>query len=206
MHNIPISVARRFLSSFDIDVQESDKEKVAHAISNHFEAIIYNLTGMAMAIALLNDVSKVEIQHLEEVRKYVTTQCPSSRSKQKGGASMPSDYFGFRHPNFSELNSNGGNIDVSRVQFENGIIRPAIQQGGSVKLHFSSTEDKKIAAYVRKVLAHHNASINKTALSELLHIIDVHIACLADDLKKTAPISLKQFDKVMKLKRHAIFH
>lgn len=188
-------LVRKFLKTFDIDVKKEDETNVVKTLQDHLEAVIYNVTAIAMVMALLNDTRKIETKHLGEVRRYIASHCP--KPKQKGG--FPAAYFGAADPNYSTLNGNGSS--VSTVQFENGVARPQI--GGAKGFMYS---EKKVATYAKHVLKHHNAVISHEALKEILAILDTHVACLAHDIAGPTPLTLAKLERVMKMKRHAVFN
>lgn len=189
-------LVRKFLHTFDIQTKKEDELQIVQMLQDHMESVIYNVTAIAMVMALLNDKRKIETKHLGEVRRYIASHCPLH--KQKGG--FPASYFGTADPNYSSLNGTGS--IVSTIQFENGVARPQI--GGTMN-GFMCTE-KKIATYAKHVLKHHNTTISQEALKGILEILDVHVMCLAQDLQGPTPLTLKKLSKVMKLKRHAVFN
>lgn len=204
MSQLSPSFVRKFLRTFDIQVKKSNEIEIIAKLASHIEAVMYNIAGVAMAIALVNQSFTIDVQHLVSVRNYIESSCSKAKHSQKGGMSMPSDYFGYKHPNFSELNANNQS-NVSEVRFDQGIARSEMGGGAMTLIPFMSKE-KRAAASIKEFLKQHNVKIGKAALSELLAIVDAHVNCLADDLKNVPELSIKKVDKVMKLKRHAVFH
>lgn len=205
MTHLPLTMIRKYVKAFAIPVKKSEEEEILSILSSHLEAVIYNVTGIAMAIALVNQSFVVDPSHLELVRKYIESSCPSQDkkrvSKQQGGMSMASDYFGYRHPNFSESH---GDTNISQIRFDEGIARAEMGGGGSVVPFM--TEEKRVKAAIKAFLGQHQVKIQATALKELLAIIDIHVSCLANDLTSQKELGKKQIERVMKLKRHAVFH
>lgn len=194
------------MNTFSITPKKGEEGAVDSMLAKHLEAVIYNITGIAMAIALVNQSFKIETKYLASVRKYIETSCANtaSKSKQRGGTSMPSDYFGYKHPNFSEWNA-GNQTNVSEIRFDEGIARSEMGGGGHMISFMVSQKPAKTA--IKAFLKQHQVTIDREALHELLVIIDAHVNCLANDLKAAAAqLGEKQVAKVMKLKRHAVFH
>lgn len=209
--HVSSSIVHKYLDTFAIVVKENVEDKVIPALLNHIEVVIYNITGVAMAVALVNQSFKVESKHLSAVRKYIATSCDRSAKAtkaQKGGTSMPSDYFGYRHPNFSEWNADSGTNNVSEVRFAEGIARSEMGGGSDANAMVPFLVHEKLAKKaIKDFLKKHQVTMQPQALHELLAIIDAHMNCLAHDLKaKSAKLDEKNLEKVMKLKRHAVFH
>jgi hypothetical protein len=200
------AVFRKFASDFSIPVRNGEEDEVNEMLAQHLDAVTYNVTGIAMAIALVNHTHTIASNHVKEVRKYIETSCHSKKKHggQQGGTSMASDYFGYKHPNFTE--NDGGSTNISEVRFDEGIARPEMG-GGAVPLAYM-TQNKQVKSMIKTFLKHHEVKIQKNALAQLLAVLDVHVNCLAADLKSqpTSAIGVKQVQKVMQLKRHAVFH
>jgi histone H3/H4 len=203
-HHLPSTIVRKYIETFGIPLKPGQENAVITVLAHHLEAVVYNVTGIALAIALVNQRATIDASHLKLVRNYIESSCDNKKKKGglKGGASMPSEYFGYKHPNFSEWNH--GETNVSQIRFDEGIARPEIS-GGAVPMSFM-TKDKHVKAVIKTFLKHHEMKIQKGAMQELLAILDVHANCMAEDLHALSPLSKKQLDKVMKYKRHAVFH
>jgi histone H3/H4 len=200
MSNFPVKAVREYMKAYGIEIKNED---VMSKLADHIEIVIYNITGIAMAIALVNNKKSIEAPHLTHVKSYITMSCDSR--KQKGGTSMPSEYFGYSHPNYNSMNTSSHAI--SEVNFEQGIIREAMgpSQAGGGKLNKLACE-KQVKKAIKEILQHHEVNIKKEAINELNTIIHIHLECLAADLLRHSPLTMKNMDKVMKLKRHAVFH
>lgn len=208
MHHTSTANFQNYAVAFAIPVRDEEKVHVHDMLAHHLDAVTYNVTGIAMAIALVNQSHTISPAHVNEVRKYIQVSCHNKRRHggQKGGISMPSDYFGYRHPNFSEWNANDGATNISEVRFDEGIARG--EMGGGADVHAYMTRNKHVKAMIKTFLKHHEVKIQRDALRHLLAILDVHVNCLASDLKSqpTSTIGVKQVEKVMRLKRHAVFN
>lgn len=208
MHHTSTATFANYANAFSIPVRDEEKAHVYEMLAHHLDAVTYNVTGIAMAIALVNQSRTISASHVKQVRNYIQVSCHNKRKHggQQGGTSMPSDYFGYRHPNFSEWNANDGATNISEVRFDEGIARA--EMGGGAVLRAYMTRNKHVKTMIKTFLKHHEVKIQKDALEQLLAILDVHVNCLANDLKSqpTSTIGTKQVEKVMRLKRHAVFN
>ena len=209
MHHLPNAPFHHFPQAFSIHVRPGEEEAVHEILTHHLDVVVYNITGVAMAIALVNQSHTITPVHMKEVRNYIESSCHSKKKRggQQGGSPLPSDYFGYRHPNFSEWNANDGTLNVSQVQFGEGIARVGMG-GGSATVATYMTNNKHVTTMIKTFLKHHEVKIQTKALKQLLAILDVHVHCLVTDLQSQAgtTVGIKQVEKVMQLKRHAVFH
>lgn len=197
------------MDTFHIVAKPQQQAEIVEKLGNHIDAVIYNVTSIAVIFAMLKGDSKVQPKHLIDVTKYISTTCP--RNGQMGGMSMASNYFGYPHPSYAAGNSEG--VVMSEVQFDNGIARAGIDTqvgmsgGAANNLRLVSVHDNNCKAFVRSIMALHNMPISKTGLGELLRIIDIHLNCLANDLAAYASsLTISRLDKVLGRKRHSVFH
>ncbi len=199
-----IPVAADFVEKHHLEVSKSEGEdKVLKAIAFHMDALIYNVASLACVVTMLYDHTQITPKHLVSVRKYILDKCSTSRGKsQKGGMSMASDFYGYPHPAYGS-DAMAGSTVVSSVNFAEGVARAAlgpVMMGGAQPEHI-----KVIQKVVKKVLKHHQRTITKKAMEELIHIIDTHLRCFAKDLRTEAPLTEVRVKKVLEKKRHAIF-
>lgn len=198
-----------FLDTFQIHVKPKDHLQVQEHLAEHMDAVMYNVTSIAILFTLLKGHVKLEPKHLTDVMSYISSACPnvSKGGGQKGG-SLPCDYFGYAHPNYTAGNGAQG-VVMSEVDFSAGVARAGIdsQLGGSgPSLSLLASHDKEAKEFARSILKLHKIKVSKTAFAELLRIIDIHLNCLGRDLANSSPLSLTRLDKVLGLKRHAVFH
>jgi hypothetical protein len=201
-----LPLAQRIIKEHHIDIAPSaDSEAIFQKIAFHIDALVHNVVSTAALVAMMHNESKIDSEHLKPVKIYIESQC-MSKTQQRGGTSMASDFFGYPHPNYSESHENSG-VAVSKVDFAQGVARPALSpaQGmfvGGGTYH----ESKEIKAAAKTLLKSKNVSIGKKAFTELLRIIDSHIHCFANDMKKKCPLTVSKLDKILHTKRHAVFH
>lgn len=201
----------KFIDTFQIILKGADRQQVMHKLEMHLDAVSYNVASIAIIFALLKGEKRIQPKHLQNVMGYISSMCsPVKGQGQKGGMSMASDYFGYPHPNYTSSNAGSG-VVMSEVEFNSGIARAGIdsQIGGtsnSNSMRFVATNDKDAKAFVKSVIKMHNIEISKTAFKELMRIIDIHLNCLASDLSNVSPLTIARVDKVLGLKRHAVFH
>ena len=180
-----------------------------HVVKDAFRALIFNVTSLACVVTLLNGKKSIETSDLKGVRAYITAQCgPSGApSGQRGGGSMPSDYFGYPHPSYGSTETFQA---ISEINFLGGIARPAMgpQTGGGHTIsHGMDPKDSNAAQdLIKSVARHHGLMISDDAVKELLYIMDVHIACLTKDLGRSKTVSKTRVSKILSQKRHAIFN
>lgn len=207
-----LSLTTTYLHTFHVLVKPKDHDKVHDTLAAHLDAVIYNITSIAILFTLLKGKTRVEPKHLADVMSYISTSCPMSNSKggrgQHGGTSMASDYFGYPHPNYSAGNATQG-VTMSEVDFDAGIARAGIesQLGGSgPRPVLLATHDKDAKAFARSILKLHKIRVSKSTFEELMRIIDIHMNCLGRDLEAASPLSLSKLEKILSLKRHSVFH
>ena len=200
-----VPVVETFLQKHNISVK-SDMPEVVAILIMHTDALIYNVASIACVMAMLEGKKKVEPRHLGEVRKYIDEKCPH---KQAGGnpTGFPVQYFSpLAFGNYTE-NANIGANRVETVKFDQGYARENMGPltGGS---HVTSVlkGDKVATNFMKKVMEHHNMKVSKMATPELLHIMDSHLECLAKDMHEQGDMTKSKLLRIMRLKRHAVFH
>jgi hypothetical protein len=171
---------------------------------------MYNLASIASVTALAQDKNKIETKHIGFVRTYIGKECtgPSGNGSQKGGDSMPSEFYGYSTGAYSA--GNAGGINMSDANFgAGGYIRPELgMSGGASGAHVHTHARASTAAkrFIKSILKFNGVSISKTAFDELLLLIDMHIRCLHHDLMKQYPLTLPKLEKILALKRHSVFN
>ena len=192
--------------------KNADVSAIKNTIKNHYEIMIYNITSIAVVVALANNVKKLQPSHMETVKAYIQTKCmhKGKHFQMHGGTNLPSEYCGYPINQYSA--SNGSEQSTSTVDFSTGILRPAIDistksfVGGSSNdlIHFVCT-NKDVKGYIRDLLKQHKLSISSAAMNILIHFIEIHIHCALKDLKSRGPLTVAKVNNVMKMKTHAIF-
>lgn len=200
-----IPVAADFVQKHHFEISKSESTtKVIQSIALHIDALIYNVASLACVVSMLYDHTKITPKHLVSVRKYIQDKCTIKHKSQRGGMSMASDFYGYPHPAYSD-NAMAGSTVVSTINFAEGLARPAL---GPVMMGGAQSNPAVIQVIhkaIKKVLKHHERTISKNALEELIHIIHIHLDCFAKDLAAEAPLTETRVKKVIEKKRHAIF-
>ena len=198
-------------------------------IHSHVNALCYNITSIVCVIALMNQRTKINSSDVANARSYVSKECLGV-SGQAGGGNMPAQYFGYNLDSdlYSASNSTQEQM-VSLAHFgAEGYIRPAMdvvgqqfplstsQSGGGsggthnrVHAHVHMHDSKlktSIKKYVNSVIKTNSLTISKTALHELLKVIDIHMACLLRDISSKKSQSLSTIKAILSLKRHSVFN
>lgn len=202
-------------------------DDIVPVIQSHVNALCYNITSIVCVIALMNQRTKINSTDVAHTRSYVSKECLGV-SGQKGGGNMPAQYFGYNLDSDTYSVSNSTNeVMVSQANLGNdGYIRPAMnmvveghnfplstshsQSGGGVSPITHYIRDSKlkhsIKKYVSSVIKTNRLTISKTALTELLKVIDIHIACLLHDINSKKSHSASTIKSIFALKRHSVFN
>lgn len=215
------SIAEQFIEVLHIPKSPNhDHKELTQLVYSHIHALMYNIASIVSVLALMKGKSRIQCNDIEEARNYIKRACSNGGSasssqgqSQQTGGSLPSEYFGY---NFNAYSASTGNEQVvSQAQFgRDGYVRPAIDietVGGSprttsqlLNLARSSSVVKK---YILSVVKHNGISISKAALHDLLTVLDIHITCLIQDIKKHCKsVTVSKVKKVLALKRHSSFH
>jgi hypothetical protein len=173
------------------------------------DALIFNIVAIACLVAKLNDRKIISPEHLVAVESYVQTRCTSLK-KQKGGNPMPSDLYGYPHPNYSPANENTNNTHMEQLNFQDNIARPSLgppleteYQGGAG--NSANTQDSKILDnHVRIILRHHQMKISEEAKDSLHRLLRKHMRCLAKRLS-SGRVTEAKLGQVLKQKQFSIF-
>lgn len=200
---------------------------VSHLAKSMYQ-LVYNVCALISAIAMLRDKKK-EIQpiHIKTSLEYVKEKCYKAKGKGKGksgemtGGSYTIDsvYFGQISDAYNQT-SNHTTMDV--LDFDAGIARPALPiSAGMVGGARLPTIFEEFAIIIRQSLpnnellpskhlealfASFDATIKNNSLKIVKQVIKAHINCLMFDLQQAGKLSTKEFEKIMKLKRHSVFH
>jgi hypothetical protein len=175
------------------------EDSVAALIKKHIESVIHHVVSLAALIALLEGKHQISAKHMQAVRTYVVTKCDGH---VKGGMSMASDFYGYPHPAYATGNVNQG-VQTSEISWARNEARPAlgpVQMGGATK-----SSDKDISKLVKEQLKTVGATASKGVVPGLTEVIELHLKCFADDLKKNAPLTVKKVEKILKKRAHATF-
>ena len=185
------------------------KDEVLNILDNHIQAMLYNISSIASVTALLDEKNKIEMKHVDFIKHYITKQCSKNVKNnghtQKGG-SFPAEYFGYDSGAYTEANYGGVNYTDSVWNGADAAIRQAIPMtGGSSQIKDIISNNKEVAKYMKTVIAYNDVKVSKSALSEILKLVNIHLNCIGDDLQKYEKIKPSLLDKVFKNKKHAVF-
>lgn len=175
--------------------------------------LFYNLCTMIALTVKTQDPTqpKVKPRHLKHLLDYVQHKCyPPKKTLQQGGSyHIDSEYFGKDSGRYYGK----AHEDVLNIDFTNGILRPEIKGGSMAYMEISyviveNTKKSKLFPdeAIRSQLKSYGVTIEKAPMEILKKIIKLHLSCLMMDLHEHTPInSMKTLEKILHLKRHAIF-
>lgn len=201
-----VPLAEQFLEVYNIGIKDvQDKPEIVATILMHMDALFYNVTSVATVMAMLSGKRRVEPKHLEEVRKYIHTNCGGTSAKIGGNVTgFPAPYFGEKGPTTYSTDPNIGATNMETVKFAEGYTREDVGMVGGSHTHAVFFNNKVATKHVKKILEHHKCEISKTALPALLRMMDQHLACLAKDIGTIATFG--KIKKILRYKRHSMFH
>jgi hypothetical protein len=212
-----MSVATKVLHMAQIDAEKNVKD----LLEKHIEALLYNVASLACVLTIASGKTKTELSHIVEMQSLIMSKCSVVKKTHKkitgqhGGTSMPAEYFGYSTGAYAAGNA-GNETVVSDIQFGQGLARGAIdssfngQSGGSsaggaaVPWHISKT-CRSVNKHIGSVFKNNDVKFSKVAMNELLKVVDIHLTCLGNDLKKHEPLTMSKTIRVLDLKRNAIF-
>jgi len=185
------------------------KDEVLNILDNHIQAMLYNIASIASVTALIDEKNKIEMKHVDFIKHYITKQCTknvkNNENTQKGG-SFPAEYFGYDSGAYTEANYGGVNYTDSVWNGADAVIRQAIPMtGGSSQIKDIISNNKEVAKYMKTVIAYNDVKVSKSALNEILKLVNIHLNCIGDDLQKYEKIKPSLVDKIFKNKKHAVF-
>jgi len=188
-----------FLRTNHISVVKNNGTEINKILSHHLEALCSNIASIVSTLGILHN-NNVDAMIIKEATKYIKSVC--KRKSQKGGTSMPSDYYGYENNIYNSANENTGTI-TGNIDFNNGIQRPSMgpQEGGGKKVYDVSMKKK-----VKYILDVNNITITKDTFDNLMNIINDNLYCLLIDLHKMQPISKEKLVKLMSQKQYAVFN
>jgi hypothetical protein len=59
---------------------------------------------------------------------------------------------------------------------------------------------------VHSVLSFHDMKIGKGAMKGILRIMNSHLVCLLKDIRANEPLTLNRLDRILSMRRYAVFH
>jgi len=214
-------IAAKLVDVYNINFEKPEnKHEIMQHMDDHIHAMLYNIASIASVTALLDEKIKVELKHIDFVKKYITTQC--SKNKKHGGStndntqsggSFPAEYFGYNSGAYTEANYGGVSSDVV-WSGSDAAIRPALDMhGGESAKDAKQTKEAKdivgnnpeVSKYMKKIMAFNDVKISKPALTELIKLVNIHLNCLGNDMTTYDKIKLSTLEKIFKTRKHAVF-
>ena len=180
--------------SNNIEIASKNQDEVIEQCVLYVDSIIFNIVSLFCIIAIINNTDKISEKTIEIGKKYIESTCKISYNT-KGGYLGSASYMGIEEKMY---NANNSTADVLFVDPSKGIARPAFnmttsQKGGAKK-------EQNVSKYVKYILEYHNIKVSKSDIKkELLNIINFHINCFVDCMKKYGkPITCSAFKKIIK--------
>lgn len=187
--------AERFLTNVRHDASVNAK------LAAHLERLVFNLTSLVATVALLKGSKKIATKHVELAGQYVLTSC--GKVVAGGNALGSSEWYGQSSGSYGAASAADG-AAASTVDFLADSARPALgmQAGGG---------DSTIIplAAIMSMVKSHQIAISESARAPLRRLIESRLTCLSADLMRQvgkSGITDGKLDKVLALKRHAVFH
>lgn len=195
-------IALAFIHSHNLKISKDTKTgELCEVLCKHIDALVFNVSALASLVVLLYRAQKLDADHIPAIKKHIMDKC-HSKKRMSGGSVMASDFFGYPHPAYSAANEGS---DVLGVDLASGTIaRPALgpQVGGR---SFSVAHNKVVKDIVKGILSKHKLKYSRVAFDSLLSIIDAQMGCLAADLVKCEPLTVKKVKSLMAKKRYFVF-
>lgn len=203
-------IISKFIKVYNI---HTNNDKLKSLLSEHFKQLIYNITTLAVITAIANHNDTITKGDINEIHNKICKKV----KKMKGGESMPSDFFGYSRAGttYSESNEKVGTVNVSTLNFKEGIARPSqgpqetvntiLQNGGGNQSFVKSS--KYIKNMIKNIItSNHIIKLsNSKYIPDLLDLIDENINDLGNSMKNK-DITEEKFKKLIKLKKFSIFN
>lgn len=201
MNNVVNTFIRQHAFHFGKDTSEIE---VCELLCKHVDALVFNVTSLASIVVTLYQSKKLDVIHVPSIRQHIVEKCQHRHAaRQRGGrVTMPSDFFGYNHPNYSTANEGS---DILGIDLESGsTARPSLgpQSGGGGA---SVAQTRFMKTTVQQILSKHNIRSSREAFKELLSIIDAQLECLAADMRKCEPLTVKKLERLLTKKKYFVF-
>jgi hypothetical protein len=201
-------LTKTFLKTYDFKLAKDVSEKeLCDILCKHFDALLFNISSLACIVVTLNEDKKLDKKHIPVIKQYIMKHCVATKSSvMRGGHTvMASDFFGYNHPNYSA--SNAGE-DILGIDLDNGTLaRPALgpMSGGGASDVATMSKSKFVKDLVKAVFDENKIKYSSEAFKEILNIADSHMKCLARDLRKCEPLTIKKVEALLAKKRYFVF-
>lgn len=190
----------KFMQKHNIQCYNGMEDTISDMVKAHIEGVVHHVVSIAALVAMMNGRHQIESKDMQAARTYVISKCGGHI---KGGMSMASDFYGYPHAAYSPSHANQG-VQSSQISWARNEARPAlgpVQMGGQNK----KNKDKEITKLIKEQIQKVGATTARGVVDHLHSIIELHLVCFADDLKKVAPLTIKKVEKILAKRRHAAF-
>lgn len=185
-------------------IKSSKKNNTSTQSGGSFPAEYFGYNSGAYTESNYGGTNVSDINFADGIAREAIPISGGAKNKNHSGGSFPAEYFGNNSGAYTEANYGGPN--VSDINFTDSIARSAIHiTGGGTKLKSIVENNKEVAKYIKKVIAFNDVTISKSALGELLKIVNIHLNCIGDDISKYNKIKPAILDKIFSYRKHAVF-
>ena len=201
-------LVKRFYKKLSIPASES----LLHKTALNIDALIFNIVSLICTITLLKGQPEIGKDAVEHAAKYVSATChmkPKAAKATAGGSpvGIPLD-----DTNAGYSAHTGGVVDISRVDFDGGIARSALDISGFQAPSMSGGGAAAIKVpeeFITKVVGHFKLTAKKGVKKDIQALILSHLECLqtliVDKHKSTSPFSEEKLAKIIEKKSFAVF-
>jgi hypothetical protein len=162
--------------------------------------MVFNICALIATTTLIHDkvVRKVTSEHIKTSLAYVMKKCYSKKKKRGGAARNEQDEY-------------GSNALYEQMRSDAEIIENTMRGGGIsvfTVIFTKMTPDKELfrSRFIKELLIQFDVTISDSSMKELKKVLKLHLSCLLTDLKNSgAKLTPTLVDKVIKMKRHAVF-
>jgi hypothetical protein len=198
------SLVKHFIKDYNITIK-NDKQ-----IEESFKLMLFRITTLISTSAMADHRSVINKKDIYEI---VNAHLSCMRKKIKGGEAMPSEFYGYKIAGnvYSESNENVGAVNVSKIDFDHGIARPAQgpafpdgMQGGGNKNCELFKKSKAVRKIIKEIIEKDNSmKISSENLNIILKAIDAFIYKFGSSLKDKT-ITDTKYKKMINTKKFLI--
>lgn len=179
-----LPIVNTYLSKNEVMISDNvDIDELVYLLAKYIDALIYNVVSVVALIANIEDKEKIQPKHLVAAQAYIAHKCV--------GQSASKRIIGGSHKiTLEELNK----------------INPPTIDENTDNNKYKLCYNMDMRSFVHQVLKHHKMHISKGAIKGILMILNEHMQCLLNDIKRQEPITIGKLEKIMIMKRYSIFH
>lgn len=79
-----VDLAKEFVAKNEVCISDmADMDAIVQKLAEHIDALIFNVTSLAVMVAMIEDKKKVEPRHLVSAQAYIAHQCVGKQASQK---------------------------------------------------------------------------------------------------------------------------